>query len=521
MVMRLNGMASGMDIDTIVKQLMTAGKVPADKLKQQKQTVEWQRDAYKDLNKKLLDFRNNKVFNFKADRTLGAKLTTISGDNQVFTATARADAPIGTTSIKVMSLATSAKMTGTDIRQAPAVPTDPAFDASKTLEDQKALLKVTPNVGAGTDYSFKINGTQIDVDTSVDSLNDVISRINKTTNVNAFYDSFTGQIGFTTKATGTKADIKITDDTGGFAANILKMPAVSGTGQNALLEINGIATERESNSFTVNNMDIVLKQKSVFTGVAGQEADPTKYVATSIGVSTDTTKIVDSIKTFIADYNDVLKTLQDKVGEKKNRDFQPLTEEQRADMKEDDIKLWETKAKTGLLHNDSIFTTTIASLRTVTSTVVNTGNANYTTLSSIGIGSTNYLDNGKLSILDEEKLKTAIEKDPDAVLALFSAAGNGDADQSDVGIVQKMYGNLKGTLENLSSKAGTSLFSDEVLKSDSIMGKQLSKLNEQIAAWNRRLVDMEDNYYKKFTAMETAISKLNSQSSSLMSSIGG
>ena len=58
MVTRISGLASGMDIDTIVKNLMNAERMPLDKLKQNKQTLEWQRDDYRAMNTLLLDFRS-------------------------------------------------------------------------------------------------------------------------------------------------------------------------------------------------------------------------------------------------------------------------------------------------------------------------------------------------------------------------------------------------------------------------------------------------------------------------------
>lgn len=63
--MRISGLASGMDIDTLVQQMMKAKRVPLDKLNQQKQVLEWKRDNYRAINSQLVDFRNNKLFNYK------------------------------------------------------------------------------------------------------------------------------------------------------------------------------------------------------------------------------------------------------------------------------------------------------------------------------------------------------------------------------------------------------------------------------------------------------------------------
>ena len=55
--MRIGGLASGMDTESIVSQMMKAKRIPLDKLKQQKQTLEWKRDDYRAMNTMLLDFR--------------------------------------------------------------------------------------------------------------------------------------------------------------------------------------------------------------------------------------------------------------------------------------------------------------------------------------------------------------------------------------------------------------------------------------------------------------------------------
>ena len=57
MVSRITGF-SGMDIDSMVKSLMTVKRVPLDKLKQQKQIFDWTRDSYRELNSKIVQMSN-------------------------------------------------------------------------------------------------------------------------------------------------------------------------------------------------------------------------------------------------------------------------------------------------------------------------------------------------------------------------------------------------------------------------------------------------------------------------------
>ncbi|MEK4027943.1 flagellar filament capping protein FliD [Pseudobacillus sp. FSL P4-0506] len=58
MAMRISGLASGMDTESIVKDLMKAERMPLDKLKQKRQLLQWQRDDYRAMNTLLLDFRS-------------------------------------------------------------------------------------------------------------------------------------------------------------------------------------------------------------------------------------------------------------------------------------------------------------------------------------------------------------------------------------------------------------------------------------------------------------------------------
>src|SRR3954453_16997638 len=86
MVLRIGGLASGMDIDSIVKNLMTAERMPLDKLKQKKQVLEWQRDDYRSMNTLLLNFRTE-LTNMKLTTKYRARTTTSTNEAQV-TATA-------------------------------------------------------------------------------------------------------------------------------------------------------------------------------------------------------------------------------------------------------------------------------------------------------------------------------------------------------------------------------------------------------------------------------------------------
>lgn len=489
-------MASGMDIDSLVKAMLTGQQSKVDKLTQKKQTVEWQRQAYLDMNTKINDFRNNKVYNFKLEGTLAASKVGISGNQDAVSAKATGDAVAGNLVVKVKSLATAASMNSS---------------SDVTVDPTKSLASQFSSFGSATTGSIKINGKEVTFDPTKDSLNTVISKINKETNVTAFFDG--KKLSLMSKQTGlvngTGTGDKIVVESGTLATE-LKLDGTSfKAAANAEVYINDLLTSQQSNSFRINGVDITLKTVSPSTDPARPD-NPSVYTASTITISRDTDKIMESIKSFITDYNDMLKTLQDKADESRYRDFAPLTSEQKEAMKEKEIEQWEEKAMSGLLKNDSVLSTLISDMRLAVTSKVDNG-SKYNTLSAIGITSSSYYDNGKLNVSDEKKLKKALEEDPQAVLDLFTANGTGKTDRSDMGIAERIYADAQKAMDQIKKKTGYS----SILLDETVLGKQMQLLSKQITAGTSRLSDLETRYYKQFSAMEKAIQQYNQQSTSL------
>lgn len=105
-MVRIGGLASGMDIDQLVSDLMKAERMPLDKLKQKKQVLEWRRDDYRAMNALLLDFRSE-LTQMKLTTRYRTRLTTSSNEAMV-SATASAAASQASYSIsKVTKLASA------------------------------------------------------------------------------------------------------------------------------------------------------------------------------------------------------------------------------------------------------------------------------------------------------------------------------------------------------------------------------------------------------------------------------
>jgi flagellar hook-associated protein 2 len=501
MGMRISGLATGIDTESIIADLMKAQRIPIDRLKQKKQTIEWQQEIYREMNRKLTEYRDKKLSPYRLEGIFKARTIQVSGNTAAVSAKATAniiDAPL---KIEVISLASAASN-----HSSSAITTDASFDPSKTLASQAD--KLAGNISG--ELKFKINGTTITVDPSKESLNDVIAKINKETNVTAFYDEYSGKISFSAKENGwvngaNRNQDKITfeDVTGTFLSDTVKVstnsPEAKG-GSQAEVVINGLSTKRNTNTFTINGIEITLNAPS--------GGNPTTLEPVS-----DTDKILESIKAFIEDYNTILGDLQAKISEERYRDYQPLTDEQREQLSEKQIEKWEERAKSGLLRNDEILSRAIRAMRNAIVNPVKTGYEGYQSITELGIETGDYFEGGKLYITDEEKLREAIETNPDAVMALFSA--DGAEDGSGRGIAEQIYDIVNQAVDQITVKAG---FGSMI--SDSTLGRQLYALNREIDKKTDQMNEIEDRYYKQFTAMERAIQQMNVQSMFLASQFG-
>jgi flagellar hook-associated protein 2 len=215
---------------------------------------------------------------------------------------------------------------------------------------------------ATSSFQFSINGQAFSFRMN-QSLNEVINAINSSTaGVTASYDEFNDKLILTSKKTGDNnpdpfKEIQL-NDPDGFLGQVLNISEAGETdGKNAQFTINGVSTERTENSFTFNGVDFALKGLIP----AGSPA--------IVNVATDTTGIVSKITDFVNKYNELISGINTEINEKRATSndkytyYQPLTEEQRKELSEDQIKAWEEKAKQGLLHNDSILSGALSAMR--------------------------------------------------------------------------------------------------------------------------------------------------------------
>ncbi|MEK4384849.1 flagellar filament capping protein FliD [Solibacillus sp. FSL W7-1464] len=508
--MRIGGLASGMDIDSIVEKLMVAERMPMDKLEQQKQIYEWQRDAYRDVNKKMTTLDTYIADNFIL-KSLNTKTAT-SSNSDLVSAVATGSASGSLTLESVSQLAKAARGIGTPINHTSSTKLKDLFkEPGETLPTNFTLSAINTQGKLGEEISIVI-------DENI-TIGELITKINgSNAGVSVLFEN--GQVSITAKNTGKVVEedgvgLKdaITTNSEGtkLFAKLGLEKLVTEKGQNAEFQVNGITTERTSNSFSINGYNVTLKAKFSENPV-------------TMSSSTNVDEIMTKVKEFVSTYNGFIKDLTDQTKQPKYRDYQPLTELQKKEMDTKDIENWETRAKSGLLRNDSIITSGLSSLRgLVYETNHAVTNQKYNALYTIGIGtSKDYMSGGTLEI-DETKLRKALEEDPDAVVQLLTMNGeksasitkaDGSTGTGDTrGFMRKIRDEMDVIEKKIDERAGRG----SMTETQYTLGKYLRNVNQSLDAWKDKLIKIEDRYWKQFGAMEAMINKANSQSASLMS----
>lgn len=378
----------------------------------------------------------------------------------------------------------------------------------------------------------KINGKDVEIKKE-DTVNSLIERINKETDLTITYQAESDKFSITSKEDGASGSILFeAADDGQEGLDILKgmfgdgIPTDANApirGQDAIVNVKygdsgqEVEIRRGSNSFELDGMTIGLKGTFGYkTEADGTVVRDTTAEAITFESKVDSEKIVETVKKMVEEYNEIIELVNKEVSTRPDREYAPLTSEQRKELSEEEIKLYEEQAKKGLLFGDRDLRSLSNDLRWAINPM------DLAEMEKIGITVSNsYSDNGKLSF-DEAKFKAALESDPEKVRELFTKEGEVDKNGSAVsgsGIavnlknVVKKYANNVGEYGVLVKKAGTSKAPRSI--TDNSIYKQLEEVNKKISNLQNRLKAETDRYIKQFTSLETLISQMNSQSSYL------
>lgn len=520
---RITGLATGMDIDAIVESSLSSYKTKINTTKQQKQTLELQQELYRKVMSDCNDFYNKYLDVTKDKSVLKSKnYTSISFESSnsgVASATANASVTsTDTYSVEVTQVATAAsmKVNLSDLKSNTAVEIEYAgkkisIDVSKCKNDSElaqTLNKELSGYGLTAKYSDFDKGVVIETkevgskvkDKDGNTLdNNFKVKLGKIEN-----DSFTSVSELGLSSNGKDLSAVVTKTTGGVSKEII----VNGT--QADINAGKVCMNSNGNSITIDGITFNMNS-------AGK---------TTLTSTKNTTAAKDTIVNFINDYNKLITSLNTLVNEKRDRNYQPLTDEQREEMTESQIEKWEAKVKTGQLSRDSNLTRILLNLKNATQNEVKGAN---TYLEKIGITpSKDYAGNGNGTFtINEDKLNSALESDIDGVMNLLIGYPEDSNNMSDAekysakGIFHRIKdifaAETVSSSSALSKKAG--LVNSSTFSNNDIT-KSISSHEKKISAMQKELTKKQQSLYSKWAKIEKMMNKYNSQSGYLSSFLG-
>lgn len=362
-------------------------------------------------------------------------------------------------------------------------------------------------------------GGSLDAKMSLDDLADKITAIGD--KVSASYDSDARKL--TIKNTAGEAGLALdSPDITGLGAQLASKLSVAETKESADAKKAGVPTQSEG-----TNAKAVIDGKEYDLDTNRVTVAGVTYTITGktdravVSVTQDTDKIVDFVKNFVDAYNTLIDSLNDKLSEKKYSDYKPLSSRQEEEMTEKQIEKWTEKAKSGLLYNDSTIRNLVSAMREALYTRVDAVDSEYNTMSSIGITSTT--TKGHITF-SEDKLRKALAEDPDCAYQLFASdqdssyiAGSTSkkpltenqkrSDYANTGVASRLYNVMSEYKTKISDIAGVSTETND----QSYLGKMITQMQSKMSTFKTMMNAYEKQLYKRYDAMEVALSKLGMQ----------
>lgn len=350
---------------------------------------------------------------------------------------------------------------------------------------------------------IKVNGKEIAVGAKT-TLSELAASMAKT-GINASYDESQGRFYLSSKGTGEKNAFTVEADDATLAAlglNLSDSDPGKIAATDAKIVYNGVEYSSSSNSITVNGLTFEATEE-------GKEY--------SFTVENDIQGIYDKIKEFTTKYNELITEMNTLYSADKVKDYEPLTDEEKAAMSDEQIEQWEGLIKKSLLRRDDTIGSLLSSMRSILNGQVSVtgsdGNSKNYSLSSFGIVTGVYTENGALHIEGNsddsayadfaDKLKKALSNNPDAVTKTLSSIGS------------KLYSSLQTAMKSSDLSSALTFYNDKQIDDE------LEEYDDRIDTLQEKLAKEEDKYYEQFAAMEAAMAKLQSQQSYIAQLFGG
>ena len=275
-------------------------------------------------------------------------------------------------------------------------------------------------------------------------------------------------------------------------------------GEDAEIELNGVKYTNGTNSITVNGLTI---EAMATTGDS----------EITVTVNNDIDGIYDKVKDFLTQYNNLMNEMQKLYNADSAKDYEPLTDDEKAEMSEDQIEKWEQKIKDSLLRRDNSLSSIISAMTMSMMKTIEIDGKTYAwssfnvhTLGNINAekneGYAYHIDGDSEDSYTsgkEDKLRAALAEEPEVVIEFLKQMTSG------------LYSAMDEKMKSTSVKSVYTVYNDKE------MASEYSSYSTLIKTWQDRVTDMEDAYYKKFAKMESALAQLQSNSSSITSMLGG
>lgn len=568
MPIRISGLNSGLDTESLVTELVSAYKTKTDNYVKAQTKLSWKQEAWKTMSAKTYSFRNS-LDKLRFSSAYNLKTTSVSNSSKA-SITADNNAVNGTQTLQITSLAKTGYLTGGKMKSADGS----KVTASSTMKD----------LGVTTEGDFSINGKRVTINGDM-KVSEVVSKL-KDAGVNANFDETNQRIFVSSTESGKDADFSLSAldangakalsalglyaDPGGTAADYVELKAKTldqlgellesyGSGENdkdlvlasfakeyrnaddetkalvleqfkdfieykndtgnqvaynedavriygqdAAITLNGAKFTSSSNSFSINGLTI--------NAMALTDENETLTITTS----TDNQGIYDKIKDFLSEYNSLINAMTSSYNAENTKEYEPLTSEEKDAMSESEVEKWEEKGKSGILRRDTTLSSLMSAMTGVMAKSYKIGDNTYA-LSSFGIKTLGIMnaeknehnayhidgdEDDESTSSNTDKLMAAIVSDPEGVTEFF----------------QKLTSDLYDKLGD--HMTSTNLRTYGTFYNDKEMAKEYSDYTKTISDWEDKVADIEDSYYKKFAAMESALAELQSQSSQLSGLLG-
>lgn len=644
-MLRITGLNTGLDIDAMVKKMLTADQTKVDQAKQQQQLIQWRQEAYQSIIKDVKDLQSTyfdltKSTSYLLSSNAYNNMVAASSDATTVSAKAGTNATAGNYKISVSQIAENAGISslnsigsqvklntvegwsgktitfndGTAILDLSGFTGTTGAELTSYINNQisqnsdlngklstsyvkdqngSEYIKFTPlsdteikitddggisdlnnlvgkgivstsadtkltSLGSGLDgkivMNLKYNGKEVSVSLDNSStgkngsatVNDLITAVKNATGgaVTGSFDDMTGKFTLQTASTGSTSSLQIETD----MSNPTEDNPSQGTTTAELLSVLGLDTSMKNGSDAVvtitepgSSSGTTLTQSSNNFTVNGVTYSITGTIAAdspvNISVTQDTSKAHDLITNFIDKYNNLIGEIQDKLSEKKDYDYSPLTDAQKEEMSDTDITNWENKAKEGILRNDDNLEQLLNDLTSAFNTPVKDSSGN--SVSTIYFGSIgdnalgidtsdDYTQGGKLTVTDDQQFTDALTNHADEIMKLFTTTSNStDAtdkfNQSGIfqrisDIIDKNVGVIGTTLNSGTLTKYANLQDDYTVMGGGGTGTLPDQIYQQqllINTLTDRMNDDQTKYYNQFTQLETAMEQLNAQQSTL------